>query len=73
MVKVTIVPRGEALGAAWYLPEERQLITREHILDEMFAILGGRAAEELVFGTASTGALHDWEGVTKEAYASVAY
>lgn len=73
LVKVTIVPRGEALGAAWYLPEERQLITREHILDEMCAILGGRAAEELFFGTASTGALNDLERVTKQAYAMVAY
>lgn len=73
LVKVTIVPRGEALGAAWYLPEERQLTNREHILDEMCATLGGRAAEEVFFGTASTGALNDLERVTKQAYAMVAY
>ncbi|MBO5849927.1 MAG: ATP-dependent zinc metalloprotease FtsH [Paludibacteraceae bacterium] len=73
LVKVTIVPRGEALGAAWYLPEERQLTTKEHILDEMCATLGGRAAEQLFFNTSSTGAINDLERVTKRAYAMVAY
>ena len=73
LVKVTIVPRGEALGAAWYLPEERQLTTKEHLLDEMCATLGGRAAEEVFFGTMSTGAINDLERVTKRAYAMVTY
>lgn len=73
LVKVTIVPRGKALGAAWYLPEERQLTTKEQMLDEMCATLGGRAAEELVFGKVSTGALNDLERVTKSAYAIVSY
>lgn len=73
LVKVTIVPRGEALGAAWYLPEERQLTTKEHLLDEMCATLGGRAAEEVFFGTMSTGAMNDLERVTKRAYAMVTY
>lgn len=73
LVKVTIVPRGKALGAAWYLPEERQLTTQEQMLDEMCATLGGRAAEELVFGKVSTGALNDLERVTKQAYAMVSY
>lgn len=73
LVKVTIVPRGKALGAAWYLPEERQLTTREQILDEMASALGGRAAEELCFGKVSTGALNDLERVTKQAYAMVSY
>ncbi len=73
LVKVTIVPRGEALGAAWYLPEERQLTTKEHLLDEMCATLGGRAAEEVFFGTMSTGAMNDLERVTKRAYAMVSY
>jgi AFG3 family protein len=73
LVKVTIVPRGKALGAAWYLPEERQLTTREQILDEMCSALGGRAAEELTFGKISTGALSDLEKVTKQAYAMVTY
>jgi cell division protease FtsH len=73
LVKVTIVPRGKALGAAWYLPEERQLTTKEQILDEMCSALGGRAAEELVFGKVSTGALSDLEKVTKQAYAMVTY
>ena len=72
LVKVTIVPRGKALGAAWYLPEERQLNTTEQILDEMCSALGGRAAEELIFGRISTGALSDLEKVTKQAYAMVA-
>lgn len=73
LVKVTIVPRGEALGAAWYLPEERQLTAREHLLDEMCSLLGGRAAEELFLGQISTGAINDLERVTKRAYAMVAY
>ncbi len=73
LVKVTIVPRGKALGAAWYLPEERQLTTTEQILDEMCSALGGRAAEELTFGRISTGALSDLEKVTKQAYAMVSY
>jgi cell division protease FtsH len=73
LIKVTIVPRGKALGAAWYLPEERQLTTTEQILDEMCSALGGRAAEELVLGTISTGALNDLEKVTKQAYAMVTY
>jgi len=73
LVKVTIVPRGKALGAAWYLPEERQLTTKEQILDEMASALAGRAAEELCFGKISTGALNDLERVTKQAYAMVTY
>jgi cell division protease FtsH len=73
LVKVTIVPRGKALGAAWYLPEERNLTTTDQMLDEMSAALGGRAAEELVFDKISTGALNDLEKVTKQAYAMVAY
>jgi len=73
LLKVTIIPRGRALGAAWYLPEERQLTTREQILDEMAYALGGRASEELVFGKISTGALNDLEKVTKQAYAMVAF
>ena len=73
LVKVTIIPRGRALGAAWYLPEERQLTTREHILDEMSYALGGRAAEDLIFGKLSTGALSDLEKVTKQSYAMVAF
>ncbi|MBO5875211.1 MAG: ATP-dependent zinc metalloprotease FtsH [Alistipes sp.] len=73
LIKVTIIPRGKALGAAWYLPEERQITTREHLLDEMAATLGGRASEELNFGHLSTGALNDLERVTKQAYAMVAY
>jgi cell division protease FtsH len=72
-VKVTIVPRGKALGAAWYLPEERQITTREQLLDEMCATLGGRAAEELFLGRVSTGASNDLERVTKQAHAMVAY
>ena len=71
LVKVTIVPRGKALGAAWYLPEERHLTTTEQLLDEMCATLGGRAAEEVVFGKISTGALSDLEKVTKQARAMV--
>jgi cell division protease FtsH len=72
LVKVTIVPRGNSLGAAWYLPEERQLTTRDQIMEEMCAALGGRAAEEITFGSVSTGALSDLEKITKQAYASVA-
>lgn len=71
LVKVTIVPRGRSLGAAWYLPEERQITTADQILDEMCAALGGRAAEEIVFGKISTGALSDLEKVTKQARAMV--
>jgi len=73
LVKVTIVPRGMALGAAWYLPEERQLTNEEHILDELCALLGGRAAEQLFLEQTSTGALNDLERATKQAYAMVAY
>ena len=73
LVKVTIVPRGKALGTAWYLPEERQITTREQLLDEMCATLGGRAAEELFLGKISTGASNDLERVTKQAYAMVVY
>ncbi len=71
LVKVTIVPRGKALGAAWYLPEERQITTTEQLLDEMCSVLGGRAAEEVVFGNISTGAQNDLEKVTKQAYAMI--
>ncbi len=73
LVKVTIVPRGKALGAAWYLPEERSLNTYEQMLDEMCATLGGRAAEEVVFGRISTGALNDLEKVTRQATAMVSF
>ena len=73
LIKVTIVPRGRALGAAWYMPEERQITTKEQMLDEMCAILGGRAAEELFTGHISTGAMNDLERVTKQAYAMIAY
>ncbi len=73
LVKVTIVPRGKALGAAWYLPEERQLTTYDQLVDEMTATLAGRAAEEIIFGRVSTGALNDLERVTKQAYAMVVY
>lgn len=73
LVKVTIVPRGRSLGAAWYLPEERQITNTEQIFDEMCAALGGRAAEEIIFGKVSTGALSDLEKVTKQAYASIVY
>jgi AFG3 family protein len=73
LVKVTIIPRGKALGAAWYLPEERQITTFDQMYDELTAYLGGRAAEEVVFGKVSTGALNDLERVTKQAYAMVAY
>ena len=73
LIKVTIVPRGRALGAAWYLPEERQITTKEQMLDEMCAILGGRAAEEIFVGKISTGAMNDLERVTKQAYGMIAY
>lgn len=73
LVKVTIVPRGRSLGAAWYLPEERQITTTEQIMDEMCAALGGRCAEEIIFGKISTGALSDLEKITKQAYASIVY
>jgi ATP-dependent metalloprotease FtsH len=73
LVKVTIVPRGKALGAAWYLPEERQITTYEQIYDEITSALGGRAAEDIVFNRISTGALNDLEKVTKQAYAMVVY
>ena len=73
LVKVSIVPRGRALGAAWYLPEERAITTKEEMLDEMCATLGGRAAEELFVGSISTGAMNDLERVTKSAYGMVAY
>ena len=73
LLKVTIIPRGKALGAAWYLPEERQITTTEQLLDEMAAALGGRASEELNFGKISTGALNDLEKITKQAYAMVSY
>ena len=73
LIKVTIIPRGKALGAAWYLPEERQITTREQMMDELAATLGGRVSEQLTFGEVSTGALNDLERVTKQAYAMVAY
>lgn len=71
LVKVTIVPRGKALGAAWYLPEERSITTKEQLLDEMCSTLGGRAAEEIIFGKVSSGAQNDLERITKQAYAMV--
>jgi len=73
LIKVTIVPRGKALGAAWYLPEERQITTKEQMLDEMCSLVGGRASEEINFGKISTGALNDLERVTKYAYSMVSY
>ncbi len=73
LVKVTIIPRGKSLGAAWYLPEERQITTREQMLDELAATLAGRVSEQVFFGHLSTGALNDLERVTKQAYAMVAY
>ena len=73
LIKVTIVPRGRALGAAWYLPEERQITTKEQMLDEMCATLGGRAAEDLFLGRISTGAMNDLERVTKQAFGMIAY
>lgn len=73
LFKVTIVPRGQALGAAWYLPEERQLVTKEQMIDEMCSLIGGRVAEEMVTGQPSSGALNDLERLTKMAYAMVTY
>lgn len=73
LIKVTIIPRGKALGAAWYLPEERQITTREQMMDELAAMLGGRVSEQINFGEVSTGALNDLERATKMAYAMVAY
>ena len=73
LVKVTIIPRGKALGAAWYLPEERQITTTEQMFDEMTSLLGGRASEEVHFGKISTGALNDLERATKQAFAMVSY
>jgi cell division protease FtsH len=73
LVKVSIVPRGNALGAAWYMPEERQLNTKEQMLDEMCSLLGGRAAEELFTGHISSGAMNDLERATKSAYGMIAY
>ena len=73
LLKVTIIPRGRALGAAWYLPEERQITTREQLMDEMAYALGGRAAEKIIFGKISTGALSDLEKITKQAYAMVSF
>jgi AFG3 family protein len=73
LVKVTIIPRGRSLGAAWYLPEERQITTTEQLLDEICALLGGRVSEEVVFGKISTGALNDLERVTKQVYSMIAY
>lgn len=73
LLKVTIIPRGQALGAAWYLPEERQLTNVAQIKDEMAATIAGRVAEELVNGTVSTGALNDLEKLTRQAYAMVSY
>jgi len=73
LIKVTIVPRGKSLGAAWYLPEERQLTTKEQIFDEMCAAMGGRAAEEIIFNKISTGALSDLEKITKQARAMIAF
>lgn len=73
LIKVTIIPRGKALGAAWYLPEERQITTTEQMMDEMASLLGGRVSEQFTFGEISTGALNDLERATKQAYAMVAY
>uniref|UniRef100_UPI0026137CA0 ATP-dependent metallopeptidase FtsH/Yme1/Tma family protein n=1 Tax=uncultured Alistipes sp. TaxID=538949 RepID=UPI0026137CA0 len=73
LIKVTIIPRGKALGAAWYLPEERQITTREQMMDQLAATLGGRVSEQIHFGHISTGALNDLERTTRQAYAMVAY
>ncbi len=73
LIKVTIIPRGKALGAAWYLPEERQITTREHMMEEMASLMGGRVSEQLTFGEISTGALNDLERATKMAYSMVSY
>lgn len=73
LIKVTIIPRGRALGAAWYLPEERQITTKEQLLDEMASLLGGRASEDIIFNRLSTGAMNDLERVTRMAYSMIAY
>ncbi|WP_438364173.1 hypothetical protein [Zobellia laminariae] len=73
LVKVSIIPRGKSLGAAWYLPEERQIVTKAQFIDQMCASLGGRAAEDIVFNEISSGALDDLEKATKQAYAMVSY
>ena len=73
LVKVSIIPRGKSLGSAWYLPEERQIVTRAQFVDQICASLGGRAAEEIIFNEVSSGALDDLEKVTKQAYTMVAY
>jgi len=73
LVKVSIIPRGKSLGAAWYLPEERQIVTKSQFMDQICASLGGRAAEEIIFNEPSSGALDDLEKVTKQAYTMVAY
>ena len=73
LVKVSIVPRGQALGAAWYMPEERPISTKEQMLDEMCSLLGGRAAEQLFTGHISTGAMNDLERATKSAFGMIAY
>ncbi len=73
LIKVTIIPRGKALGAAWYLPEERQITTKEHMMEEMASLMGGRVSEQLSFGEISTGALNDLERATKMAYSMIAY
>jgi len=73
LLKVTIIPRGKALGAAWYLPEERQITTKEQMMDELASLIGGRVAEEIVNKKVSSGALNDLERLTKQAYAMVAY
>jgi len=73
LVKVSVVPRGKALGAAWYLPTERNIITKEQLLHEMASALGGRVSEQIFFGDVSSGAMNDLEIVTKQAYAAVTY
>src|SRR5690606_34624730 len=73
LVKVSIIPRGKSLGAAWYLPEERHIITKSQFIDQICALLGGRAAEEVILDEISSGALDDLEKVTKQAYGMVAY
>ena len=73
LVKVSIIPRGKSLGSAWYLPEERQIVTKAQFMDQICASLGGRAAEEIIFNEISSGALDDLEKVTKQAYTMVAY
>jgi AFG3 family protein len=73
LVKVSIIPRGKSLGSAWYLPEERQIVTKSQFIDQICASLGGRVAEEIIFNDVSSGALDDLEKVTKQAYSMVAY